>query len=127
MCEDDDAVAVSCLDLCYSVKFKAKKALKDERKDQTAPIVLSNIAEDDSDSEPEDGICMYMHVYLQLSLSLSLSPLSFSFSFLPPSLFLSLLSAPLLSSLLSSEPVRYLVCLGSGERSLMACFVEQTT
>ena len=55
MCEDDNAIAVSCLNLHYSVKFKAKKALKDEKKDQTAPIVLSHIADQDSDSEAEEG------------------------------------------------------------------------
>ncbi len=55
VCEDDEAIAVSCLNLYYSVKFKAKKALKDEKKDQTAPIVLSNITEQDSDSETEEG------------------------------------------------------------------------
>ena len=46
---------MSCLDLCYAVKFKDTKALKDERKDQTAPVVLHNLDEDASDLESENG------------------------------------------------------------------------
>lgn len=54
-CDEKSAVSVSCLDLCYSVKFKDTKALKDERKDQTAPVILQNLAEDESDSESDNG------------------------------------------------------------------------
>lgn len=47
---------MSCLDIHYSVSFRAKKAVKDEKKDQTAPLVLNDIAESSSDSESEqDG------------------------------------------------------------------------
>ena len=71
---------MSCLNLYYSVKFKAKKALKDEKKDQTAPIVLSNITDQDSDSEAEEG-----ELSFSLSLSLSLSPSLFSLASFPSS------------------------------------------
>ena len=45
---------MSCLDLCYSVSVKFK-TLKDEKKDETAPVVLQELLEDESDSKPEDG------------------------------------------------------------------------
>ncbi len=53
---------MSCLDIHYSVSFRAKKAVKDEKKDQTAPIVLNNIADtsSDSDSEPEGEHSCYV-------------------------------------------------------------------
>ena len=50
---------MSCLDLCYAVTFKAKKA-KDEKKDKTAPLVLSNLADDDESSESEDGKYLFV-------------------------------------------------------------------
>ena len=63
-CDDDNAISVSCLDLCYSVKARA---LKDEKKDETAPVVLLEILEEDEkDCVKEKGITP--------SLSLSLSP-----------------------------------------------------
>ncbi len=38
--------------------YRAKKAVKDEKKDQTAPLVLNNIADSSSESETEpDGEC----------------------------------------------------------------------
>ena len=43
-CDDDNAISVSCLDLCYSVKARV---LKDEKKDETAPVVLLEILEED--------------------------------------------------------------------------------
>ena len=58
-CEDEDAISVSCLDVHYSVSFRTKKAVKDEKKDQTAPVVLNDIAEssDEEDFE-EGGVCL---------------------------------------------------------------------
>ena len=48
-CEDGNAVSVSCLDLHYSVTgFIESKALKDEKRDKTAPLVLQNLEEDDT-------------------------------------------------------------------------------
>lgn len=54
-CDEKSAISVSCLDLCYAVKFKDNKALKDERKDKTAPVVLRDLDEDGSDLESENG------------------------------------------------------------------------
>lgn len=54
-CDEKSAISVSCLDLCYAVKFKDNKALKDERKDKTAPVVLHDLDEDGSDLESENG------------------------------------------------------------------------
>lgn len=47
-CYEDEAVAVSCLDLHYSVKFDSRKAVKDERKDDTAPVILTDILDQDN-------------------------------------------------------------------------------
>lgn len=50
-CDDENAISVSCLDLYYSVTlYKENKALKDEKDDKTAPLVLHNLEEDDTDS-----------------------------------------------------------------------------
>lgn len=50
-CDDENAISVSCLDLYYSVTlYKENKALKDEKDDKTAPLVLHNLEEDDPDS-----------------------------------------------------------------------------
>ena len=64
---DETAVSVSCLDLCYAIKFKDNKALKDERKDKTAPVVLQNLDEDDSSSESEEGMLIGMELITQMS------------------------------------------------------------
>lgn len=48
-------MSVACLDLSYSVIFRAKK-VKDEKKDNLTPVVLKNIpTEDDSEEEEEGG------------------------------------------------------------------------
>ena len=50
-CDDESAISVSCLDLYYSVTlYKESKDLKDEKNDKTAPLVLHNLEEDDTDS-----------------------------------------------------------------------------
>ena len=54
-CVDEDAISVSCLDVNYSVSFRAKKAVKDEKKDQTAPVVLNDIAESSDEEDLLDG------------------------------------------------------------------------
>ena len=46
-CDDESAMSVSCLDLCYSVTFEK---LMDERDDKIAPYVLKELEEDDTDS-----------------------------------------------------------------------------
>ena len=38
------------------MNFKDKKALKDEKKDQTAPVVLPDLDEEESDSQSEEGM-----------------------------------------------------------------------
>ena len=67
-CDDNNAISVSCLDLCYCVKARA---LKDEKKDVTAPVVLLEILEEDK----KDCVIMekgkfldHLPPYLSLSL-----------------------------------------------------------
>lgn len=45
MCEEEDAIAVSCLDLSYSISFKQSKKVKDERTDKTEALVLNELEE----------------------------------------------------------------------------------
>jgi hypothetical protein len=67
-CDDDNAISVSCLDLCYSVKARV---LKDEKKDETAPVVLLEILEEDKkDCITEKGNkTPSLHYSLSLSLT----------------------------------------------------------
>lgn len=58
---------MSCLDLCYSVTFKKTK-VKDEKKDKTAPVVLSNLEEESSESE--DGKTLLHTKLLMITLLL---------------------------------------------------------
>ena len=57
ICEDDCAISVSCLDLYYAVRYKAKKADKNERDDKSDPIVLDDKAMNTfkDDSVSDDG------------------------------------------------------------------------
>ena len=48
-CGNDNAISLSCLDLSYSVTLY-KKDLKDEKNDKTAPFVLHNLDEDNTDT-----------------------------------------------------------------------------
>ena len=51
-CDNDNAISLSCLDLSYSVTlYKERKDLKDEKKDKTAPFVLHNLEDDDTDTD----------------------------------------------------------------------------
>ncbi len=52
MCEDDDAIAVACLDLNYTISFKkSSKKVKDERSDKTEAVVLSALEDQEKKSE----------------------------------------------------------------------------
>ena len=42
---------MSCLDLCYSVKWKRRKEFKDEKKDETSPVILHDLVEEEEDSK----------------------------------------------------------------------------
>lgn len=67
LCDENDAVSVSCLDLCYSVKFGSKKMLNDERKDETAPIVLTDIPVYVADQDQDNRELAFLQLY-QLSV-----------------------------------------------------------
>ena len=58
VCEPDNYISVSCLNLSYSVTVKAKK-IKDEKKDETTPIVLGDLSEPaiDEDNREFGGGC----------------------------------------------------------------------
>ncbi len=72
-CDDDNAISVSCLDLCYSVKARV---LKDEKKDETAPVVLLEILEEEKkDYITEKGNKTPSLLSLPLSLLLTVIPL----------------------------------------------------
>ena len=47
-----NTISVSCLDVCYSVTVKARK-VKDEKKDETTPIVLGDLDEPAKDGGEE--------------------------------------------------------------------------
>ena len=67
------------------MSFRAKKAVKDEKKDQTAPIVLNNIANtsSDSDSEPEGTQSGYMS-YSQHTIQRNNACIQLSLDYLNP-------------------------------------------
>ena len=44
-CPDKDAISVACLDLRYTVKVRSQ--MKDERKDNVTPLVLSDLNPED--------------------------------------------------------------------------------
>lgn len=81
-CDDDNAISVSCLDLCYSIKTGV---LKDEEKDETAPVVLLDILEGDENDrikENSEGGCAALSPFscmLPFSLSVSISLTLFLF------------------------------------------------
>lgn len=55
-CSDADAISVACLDLCYTVKIRSQ--MKDERKDNVTPLVLSDLSPEDQlglEEEEEGG------------------------------------------------------------------------
>ena len=54
-CNDDQAISVACLDLHYSVTTRVGKQLKDEKKDNFAPIVLSDLSPEDELNGSEEG------------------------------------------------------------------------
>ena len=45
-------ISVSCLDLTYSVKLRRQAVFKDEKKDETSPVLLQDLVEEDSDQGP---------------------------------------------------------------------------
>ena len=47
MCNADQAISVACLDLHYSVTTRVGKQLKDEKKENFAPIVLNDLSPED--------------------------------------------------------------------------------
>ena len=53
-CENDKKISVSCLDLCYSVKLRRREEFKDEKKDETNPLVLHGLVEEEEE-EGEEG------------------------------------------------------------------------
>lgn len=69
-CDEKTAISVSCLDLYYAVTFKDTKAFKDEKKDKTAPVVLQNLDEEDSDCGSEEGWLLSKSLCLSLSTKL---------------------------------------------------------
>lgn len=50
-CETDKKISVSCLDLCYYVKWKRRKEFKDEKKDETSPVILHDLVEEEDSKE----------------------------------------------------------------------------
>ena len=60
-CDDESAVSVSCLDLSYSVNFKA---LKDAKEDRTVPVVLHNLEEEDPNSKSVNGESLSLAYYM---------------------------------------------------------------
>ena len=49
-CEDNQAIAVSCLDLSYRITFETNKKLKDERTDHTQAVVLNDLTEQNEEA-----------------------------------------------------------------------------
>ena len=47
ICTGDQAISVACLDLHYSVSIRVGKQLKDEKKENFTPIVLSDLRPED--------------------------------------------------------------------------------
>ena len=50
-CEDGKKISVSCLDLCYTVKWKRRKEFKDEKKDETSPVILHGLMEEEESNK----------------------------------------------------------------------------
>eukprot|EP00731_Ephydatia_muelleri_P033340 Em0028g15a len=53
-CADDHCISVSCLNLSYAVTVKAKK-VKDEKEDNTTPVALQALVDDDANEESING------------------------------------------------------------------------
>ena len=82
-CNDDQAISVACLDLHYSVTTRVGKQLKDEKKDNFAPIVLSDLSPEDELNGSEEGdnqeeeqecdggiICLFTYLFVYLFVCL---------------------------------------------------------
>ena len=58
MCTAGQAISVACLDLHYSVTTRVGKQLKDEKKENFAPIVLDDLSPENelngSETDPQE-------------------------------------------------------------------------
>ena len=58
MCTATQAISVACLDLHYSVTTRVGKQLKDEKKENFAPIVLDDLSPENelngSETDPQE-------------------------------------------------------------------------
>ena len=86
ICSADQAISVACLDLHYSVTTRVGKQLKDEKKENFAPIVLSDLSPEDelngseTDAHDEPSECEgepFSPSLPSLSPSFERAPLSF--------------------------------------------------